>query len=105
MKHGSNTDEYRAAVRVIHGAATGSESCECTIRALPLLSSLIRVSSGAQNRLILIRMTRGRACLPRLVLLLSGREKVAVRDVSASEFGANKPRIEANGDEAQTDRG
>ena len=40
MKHGSNTDEYRAAVRVIHGAATGSKSSQCTIRALPLLSSL-----------------------------------------------------------------
>ena len=40
MKHGSNTDEYRAAVRVIHGAATGRKSCQCTIRALPLLSSL-----------------------------------------------------------------
>src|SRR5947209_5967485 len=45
MKHGSNTDEYREAVRVIPGAATGRERCQCTIRAFPLLSSLIRISS------------------------------------------------------------
>jgi hypothetical protein len=58
MKHGSNTDEYREAVRVIHGAATGLKSCQCTSPALPLLSSLIRVSSVAQDWFILIRMTR-----------------------------------------------
>src|SRR3954447_23803195 len=108
MKHGSNTDEDRAAGRVIQGAATGRKRCQCTIRALSIEFSdpcFIRVSSVAQNRLILIRMTRGRACSPRLVLWLSGRGKVAVHDASASEFGANKPRNEANIDEAQADGG
>ena len=43
-------------------AATGNESSQCTTRTLPLLEfsdpCFIRVSSVAQNRLILIRMTR-----------------------------------------------
>ena len=47
--------------------------------------------------------SRGGVTFPRLVLLLSGRGKVGVHDASASEFGANKRRNEANGNEAQAD--
>src|SRR4051795_8806934 len=37
MKHGSNTDEYRAAERVIHGAATGSKRLSGKLRCLGFL--------------------------------------------------------------------
>ena len=47
--------------------------------------------------------SRGGVTFQRLVLLLSCRWKVALHDASTSGFGANKPRNEANGNEAQAD--
>src|SRR5438477_12419092 len=61
-----------------------------------------RDSSVAENRLILISNdSRGRVRVPRLVLLLPGRETVAVRGAAASNNHVKKARNEANVGETQ----
>ena len=60
----------------------------------------IRVSSVAQNRLILVRRTRVVVPASRARSLLSGRGTVAVHG-AASDIGEKGVQIEANGGETQ----